>query len=347
MGRISAEREMKKFYLITVAMVMLQQSVFAQSSPPELAASFRRHIFPQKLVFSCPEPFGPPTADKTLTVGKLRASVDGGKGTAPSQIRISGDAGVDFTVPLRFAGCKVWTADLDKNGKQDLVIANLDAVNGPGVQVILVLVDGQDRPVPWRSLDAYFDFEDHGLENLVDLDSDGHAELLLPEVHGMNGEPARPGQPAIETMTRYAISARGLKRVDGPFAGSVFPIVSPQNAKVPIIEDWSTDVERAPSGVTIKSISPKCPTPMIRLDDPKDYECRITLSDNAVLLGRPDEMVIDAAGGRRIELQSVAKIDQMLEEARSKGYEIRVTCKSKDAMCRPLLMWASEKKNSK
>jgi hypothetical protein len=67
-----------------------------------------------------------------------------------------------------------------------------------------------------------------------------------------------------------------------------------------------------------------------KIDNPKEYECRINLSDNGVLLGRPDSVVIDGVAGRRIELQSVGKIDQMLEEARLKGYEVRYTCKSRD-----------------
>ena len=92
--------------------------------------------------------------------------------------------------------------------------------------------------------------------------------------------------------------ANGLKRVNGAVAGRVFPIVSLGNAKDANVEDWSTYVDRTASGVAIKSILPKCPKPMIRLDDPKDYECRITLSDNAVLLGRPDTMVIDSSTGR-------------------------------------------------
>ena len=135
--------------------------------------------------------------------------------------------------------------------------------------------------------------------------------------------------------------------MDGPFAGSVFPVVTPQTAKLPMREDWSTAVDRNPGGITIKLIAPKCPAPAIRIDDPKDYECRIVLSDDAVLFGRPEMVVIDGSTGRRIEMESTARIDQMIEEVRSNRYAIQYTCKSKDTMCRPLLLWATEKKNSK
>jgi hypothetical protein len=85
---------------------------------------------------------------------------------------------------------------------------------------------------------------------------------------------------------------------------------------------------------------------MIRLDNPKDYECRITLSDNSILLGRPDLMVTDGSSARKVEFESPEKIDQMLEEARAGGYEIRFTCKSREeTLCMPFLLWASARKN--
>jgi hypothetical protein len=340
-----------KRYIYFLAAVLLFGEAFllGQLTPPRLPASLSGHVFPQQPVFDCPDPFRPSVPDKTLTVGNLRVAVHAAnaKGRPPAQIRISAEKAGELAIPLRFAGCKIWTADLDKNGKQDLVIANLDPVNGPGVQAVLVLTDDQDRLVAWQSPDAYFEFGDRGLENLVDLDGDERAELLLPEVHGIGGKPARPGEAAIETISLYTISTNGLKRIDGVFAGNIFPMVIPADAKMPMLEDRSTYVDRAASGVTIKSIMPKCPTLAIRIEDSKEAECRIVLSDDAVLVGRPDMVVIDGSTGRRIELESGARKEQMLEESRVNGYQIRYTCKSKNTVCRPLLLWAMEKKNSK
>src|SRR5207244_381482 len=122
---------------------------------------------------------------------------------------------------------------------------------------------------------------------------------------------------------------------------SSFPIVRPANAKNVQLEDWSTYVDPSRRGVTIKTVLPKCPRRMIRLDDPKNYECHITLSDNTVLLGRPDLMVIDGSSGRRVEFESAEAIDQMIEEARAGGHELSFTCKSRDTFRRPFLMWAN------
>src|SRR3954463_9585316 len=132
----------------------------------------------------------------------------------------------------------------------------------------------------------------------------------------------------------------------GLLRGMVFPILSPTNATMPFRQDWSTAIDRTESRITIKSITPKCPKPSIRIDDSKDYECKIVLSDDTVVLGRPDIVVIDDSMGRRIELQSTERIDQMIEETRTNRYPIRYTCKSKDKMCRAFLVWAKKQEKS-
>jgi hypothetical protein len=333
------------FYLIAAAILMWQPDVLAQT----LEIGLRRHVFPQKLLFDCPDPFTAPVPDKVISVGPFRATIHppNTRGSGPAQMTVLPQGGTGFRIPLSFAGCKIWTADLDKNGKPDLIIATWEAANGPATEVTLVLSDSGNRPVVWHSRVADYDFEAYGLENLVDLDGNGQAELLVPEIDGLDRVHARRGDRSIEAIIRYAISTNGLKRIDGPFAGWAFPILRPRSAKDVMVEDWSTYVDPGPSGLTIKSILPRCPKPMIRLDAPQDYECRITVSDGTVLLGRPDIMVIDGPDGRGIEFSSVEKIDQMVEEARVGGYEIRFTCKSRVTFCQPFLLWATEKKNPK
>lgn len=330
-------------YSLVLMLALIHSDAFAQIDYPELQPVFRSRMIRQNLLLKCSDPFDPP-ANRTVAVGNLRVFLQSPstKGASIGEIRVESKLTVgnvwEIHIGLLFAGCRVWKADLDRNGKEDLIVVSWDMVNGPGMEVTLVFIDEQNRPVPWHSPVAYFDFEDHGLENLVDLDEDRRAELLVLHVDG------RPGDPAVETVTRYRITTNGLKRIDGPFAGRVFPIVSPRNAPASKL-DWSTDVDGSPSGVTIRSILPKCPKPMIRIDDPKNYECRIALSDNTVLLGRPDIIVIDGSNGRRIEFGSLEKVDQMLEEVRLKGYQVRFTCKLLDTMCQPFLLWATEKKN--
>ncbi len=82
-------------------------------------------------------------------------------------------------------GCaSVWTADLDKNGKNDLIIAMRTPSDGyePGAQLIFLMFEKNGRPAPW-AVSGFFDIDEHGLKDLLDVDGDGHAELLKQSIN--------------------------------------------------------------------------------------------------------------------------------------------------------------------
>ena len=76
-------------------------------------------------------------------------------------------------------GGGLYSADLDQNGTVDLIYAAYTGGNGlaPPMHVLTLLFDAAGRPVPCE-MDGYFEVDGRGLEDLVDLDGDGRAELI-------------------------------------------------------------------------------------------------------------------------------------------------------------------------
>lgn len=76
-------------------------------------------------------------------------------------------------------GCaSIWAADLDNNGMDDLIIAmrTTDGAKTP-TQLIILMVERNGRPFPWAT-DGYFDVDNKGIKDFVDMDNDGKAELI-------------------------------------------------------------------------------------------------------------------------------------------------------------------------
>ncbi len=88
-------------------------------------------------------------------------------------------------LPWRFSshwntfGGGFFSADLDHNGALDLIYAWNTGGNGlaPSMHVTVLMFDQGGRPVP-SEMDGYFDIDKNGLEDMVDLDGDGRAELI-------------------------------------------------------------------------------------------------------------------------------------------------------------------------
>lgn len=73
----------------------------------------------------------------------------------------------------------VYVADLDKNGYQDALLAFPTGGNGlaPTAHIITVMFDSIGRPIFFEA-DGYFDYDEKGIPDLIDIDRDGKAELI-------------------------------------------------------------------------------------------------------------------------------------------------------------------------
>jgi len=73
----------------------------------------------------------------------------------------------------------LYAADLDGNGIEDIIYVAYTGGNGlaPPRHVLTLLFDGTGRPVP-SEMDGYFETDARGLQDLIDLDGNGRAELI-------------------------------------------------------------------------------------------------------------------------------------------------------------------------
>lgn len=73
----------------------------------------------------------------------------------------------------------LWSADLDQNGMQDLILflPNVAEPWQPSAKIVLLMFERNGRPVPWCGV-GFFSVDRYGLRELVDLDDDRKAEIV-------------------------------------------------------------------------------------------------------------------------------------------------------------------------
>jgi hypothetical protein len=318
--------------------------------PFELPAKFRQFRYPQVMVADCslPLPATKPRIVKRYKVGEMAAQVS-------DRLRVEGTdtGGVLWAleVDIKHGGCWLWRADLDRNGKEDLIMVTSNATSAGDSIATLIMIDGRGRPLPWQAV-GHYDGEDSGLSNLVDLDRDGRAELLFLYVEGIDR-----GQAQATSLSRYDINDAHLRRVDGRFAGEIFPTVQPKNAKVREEPDLTNFVDTKSPGTTIASLIPggkeNCG---VRLPLTRDQEgalkvdrnraealtqdCydKLTLADGRKL-NLPELAVLDRPSGREVAILDTTRL---VVEVKMRRLAVQFAGRVCDSGCRPFFMLASD-----
>jgi hypothetical protein len=83
-------------------------------------------------------------------------------------------------VSSAWTGCaSVWTADLDKNGSEDLIIfmRTGQVLPAPASELLVLLFEKSGRPVPF-AVDGYFEVDSRGIKDFVNLENDRHCQLI-------------------------------------------------------------------------------------------------------------------------------------------------------------------------
>lgn len=325
--------------------------------PFELPERLHRYRFPQAKAGDCSLPFPsllrmPGQADdRIFYVGKITVRM-------LPQARLQGQGtdkrGGRWTLEVgnQHAGCSLWHADLDRNGQEDVIIITSDATSGPGVEVTLLMIDADGRPVPWQAF-GYFDGDHHsGLGNLVDLDGDRRAELLYLHVEGERLD------SACTSVGLYVVENAHWRRKDGSVAGMNFPIRTPEEAEPTEEPDLTNAIDRTGAPLRITSAIPgrrencgvqlpitRDSTGGVRVDveaaKAETEACydKLVLSDGRKV-NVPQLMVLDRAQNRDFAI--ARGHDRLISEAIMRRLPVRLVGRRCDSGCRPLLLWASE-----
>jgi hypothetical protein len=349
---------MVKRFLRAVVNVFICVTAF-DSSPltaqplewPQLPKELRSKKFPQRLVADCSLPLPPARPEGASRVLHERGmSIEIAPADTEVRIRPISQSVGDWTVRIAIlpVGCRIWQADLDRNGQMDLIISSWTEGNGPGVEVTLILIDNRQRPVPWNFGFGYFDVGENGLDNLVDLDGNGKSELLYLHAEG------RQEDNEVRSITRYAIETAGLRRINGRAGGFRFPVTSPSGRKPLYEPDLSSVIDVSLKASTIDMIHSSdtpCDTvtaspervPVNRVRVSENFGCfyMIVLSDGR-RLQEPEMVVLDFADRRNIAWNNSVPINSLLREAFDKKLKVRLRCMFDTPLCKPFIVWASE-----
>lgn len=214
-------------------------------------------------------------------------------------------------------GCWAVAADFDANGKRDLVIVSQTGGNGmaPPTRLLFFLTGRDGAMTPWVRF-GYFTFDEKTgiLDDLVDLDGDGRAELLDMDYGG-----------GYWSTFPYEAREAHWSRIEGPFAGSEFPIWTRFTAKanrLPVLfprEKWSPreDFSNVPGEAAVTMLSFEI----------RDGRPGISFSDGVKLQGFPDAIVIDLPERRAayLDLRGTEdpELDRFLREARDRKIPVR------------------------
>lgn len=140
-------------------------------------------------------------------------------------------------------GAHLYTADLDGDKVQDLLIFSPTGGNGlaPSSHFFALTFDASGRPVPFEA-EGYFEYGERDIFDLLDLDGDGHAELLYMSF-----------SDGYWVTTLYEVSGGHWRRVEGAHGRRTYPLYTrftnrpnrrptvPSAGRHPFISDLSND----------------------------------------------------------------------------------------------------------
>ena len=120
----------------------------------------------------------PLESGQTIAIGKTQIAI-----TQESYLLAHGtdNDGKPWTLTSSawMGSASVWTADLDKNGRADIIILMHTGGCGwaPNTQLLVLMFEQNGRPYPFIA-DGYFTVDSHGIKDFVDAENNGHSQLI-------------------------------------------------------------------------------------------------------------------------------------------------------------------------
>jgi hypothetical protein len=165
------------------------------------------------------------------------------------QLRGTGNLGKRWEVHISGLD-EVWRADLDGNGTQDYVLfAAGPYFNGrttPLYSLSILLMDQEGMPSPFFTA-LYHGENGDGIKHLVDLNHDGHAELLISTYDEVASDAhVGPFCSGHWTNQLYRFKDSGAEEIRGTIGGITFPL----------IHAWSYRGTECPDAETLFPVRP-------------------------------------------------------------------------------------------
>jgi hypothetical protein len=249
---------------------------------------------------------------------------------------------------------EVWRTDLDGNGTQDYIFFSAGPIfNGrttPEFSLSILLMDTEGLPVPFFTV-VYQGENGKGIRNLVDLNRDGHSELLIATYDEAVSDPRfGPFCSGHWATQLYQFQNLRAEEFRGTMGGITFPFVHP----------WSY----------FGSMCPKSEKPF-KIQAPTIYEHGTALKDevSTVIRGRNDNemsleispvagchairesvVVYDRPKVREIALPNLwsSAVSDLLDNIRRDGAPVRLSGLDRwpgHGVCSANLVWASAQEN--
>ena len=250
-------------------------------------------------------------------------------------------------------GTDVWTADFDRNGRADLLLASAFPRNGrcvQGVDLYVLMFEANGRPVPWQvSSSSMTGFREPPVP-IVDTDKDGRAEIVTLDCEYTTNDTAHriggiyAARDAVWHPVRSTPSPAHVAAVRWPLKRSSIRLAQPKPAAWPdYLEGWGqrrllqlrslSSGEFGCGGVRLEVVDGL----VAAMDDDCEATARerATYSDGVTREGWPS-VVVDSSDGRDVFLTAS---DSALFSVLRLGYRVRLLGDSKS----PTLLWADSR----
>lgn len=277
---------------------------------------------------------------KSLPAAKAQLQVS----HAQDSLHLKG-ASIDksYQITLAPRSYEVYSADFDKNGMLDLVLAYDTMGNGlaPSSHLLFLMFDANGEPFPFAA-DGYFDYGPQGIADLVDLNTDGKAELLYMSY-----------DDHYWVTQAYQAQAGRWQSVQGQLKGSSshhFPLYTAFTKK-PNHQASSPRSKALPVGPQLSNVKPELSGQLTQVswaDVQQSENIRLHLqTPQGKQICQPlswystFSVVIDDARSRRIAFLSAdAETQSLLQEAAQGRYQATLYGWRDAKTCSPEVLWA-------
>lgn len=116
-------------------------------------------------------------------------------------------------------GCEIWSADLNRDGTQDLIILTPgeDSSGGYDAALSIIFFDKNGYPFPWKAI-GKFTADENGVQQIVLAPTPtSHAGVIVPTKEGLAGPNANLA------FQLYAFSPSVVEKVSGKAIGVTWP----------------------------------------------------------------------------------------------------------------------------